>query len=133
MTTNNTADKTFAFRFIETDLSVQLELTNISKQTVKSIDILTIFLKNENASGGPSQVHIRFKTIESIQALQHFILPHTTWIDGKPVGNDRDQLSRLKGIIGEPNPYVLDISWQDKEEKMRFQRIPLGQVSLALP
>ena len=123
---NNRSDKTFAFRFIETGLNVELELMNISNQSVKSIDVLTIFLKNETSSGGPSQVHIRFKTIEHIPALQNLVIPHTTWIDGKPVSNDLDQLSRLRDIADGPNPYVLDISWQDAEDKMRFQRIPLG-------
>ena len=124
MIANSRSDKIFTYRFIGIDSNVQLELMNVSNQTVKSIDILTIFLKDESLSGGPSQVHIRFKTVECIQALKNHVLPHTTWIDGKPVGSDRDQLGRLKDISGAP--YVLDISWQDTEGKTRFQRIPLG-------
>jgi hypothetical protein len=54
------------------------------------------------------------------------VLSARTWIDGKPVDADRDQLARLKEIEGQVKPYVLDISWQDADEKMRFQRIPLG-------
>jgi hypothetical protein len=54
------------------------------------------------------------------------VLSPRTWIAGKPVDADRDQLARLEEIEGQVKPYVLDISWQDADEKMRFQRIPLG-------
>jgi len=33
----------------------------------------------------------------------------------------RDQLERLKVVVGETSPYVLEISWQDAEGKTRFQ------------
>jgi hypothetical protein len=100
---------------------------NCSDKTLKSVEILTIFLKDEETpGGGPSQAHIKFETIGSVPAQQNFVLPHRLWLNGKPVNNDRDQLERLKIIPGKPTPYVLDISWQDTEGKMRFQRIPLG-------
>jgi hypothetical protein len=54
------------------------------------------------------------------------VLFHRTWINGKPVNDERDQMVRLKVIAGEFSPYVLDISWQDAEGKARFQRIPVG-------
>jgi len=54
------------------------------------------------------------------------VLSHRTWINGRPVNDERDQMARLKVIAGEANPYVLDISWEDAEGKARFQRIPVG-------
>jgi hypothetical protein len=35
-------------------------------------------------------------------------------------------MERLKTIAGQANPYALEISWEDAEGKMRFQRIPVG-------
>jgi hypothetical protein len=54
------------------------------------------------------------------------VLSHRTWINGKPADVNDDQLGRLKIVAGEVTPYVLDISWEDGEGKMRFQRIPVG-------
>jgi hypothetical protein len=54
------------------------------------------------------------------------VLSPRTWINGKPVDKEHDQVARLKEIAGQVTPYVLDISWRDTEEKMRFQRIPVG-------
>jgi hypothetical protein len=54
------------------------------------------------------------------------VMSHRTWINGRPVNDERDQMVRLKIIAGEANPYVLDISWEDPEGKARFQRIPVG-------
>jgi hypothetical protein len=127
VSTNNSSGKPFSFRFIDGDSKVLLELMNVTDQTLRSVDILTIFLKDEETpGGGPSQAHIKFETIKCIQAQENLVLPHRTWINGRPVNNDHDQLERLKVIAGEPNPYVLDISWEDAEGKTRFQRIPVG-------
>ena len=120
-----TTEKPFTLRLFDSGSSVVLELTNRSDQTLKSVEILSIFLKDIEG-GGPSQAHIRFATIESIQPKEMAVLSPRTWIEGKPVDADRDQLTRLKAIEGQVKPYVLDISWQDAHEKMRFQRIPLG-------
>ncbi|MBA3256030.1 MAG: hypothetical protein H0W34_14155 [Pyrinomonadaceae bacterium] len=127
MSINNNTDKPFTFRFVDSGSAVVLELTNRGDQTLKSVEILSIFLKDiETLGGGPSQAHIRFETIESIQPRGMAVLSPRTWIAGKPVDADRDQLARLEEIEGQVKPYVLDISWQDADEKMRFQRIPLG-------
>jgi len=127
MSVNNNTDKPFTLRLFDSGSSVALELTNRGDQTLKSVEILSIFLKDiETLGGGPSQAHIRFATIESIQPREKAVLSPRTWIEGKPVDADRDQLTRLKEIEGQVKPYVLDISWQDANEKMRFQRIPLG-------
>jgi len=102
-------------------------LTNATEKTLKSIEILTVFLKDEETpGGGPSQAHIRFDAIESMQPKETAVLSHQTWINGKPSDADRDQLARLKVIPGEISRYVLDISWEDAEGKARFQRIPVG-------
>jgi hypothetical protein len=122
MSTNRKTEKTFICRFIDGPSKV-LQLTNASENSLKSIEILTVFLKEE---GGPSQAHIRFEGVRSMHPGENAILAHRTWINGKPADKDRDQLDRLKVIPGVVSPYVLDISWEDAEGKSRFQRIPLG-------
>ena len=126
----STKKKPFTFELVDVGANPVLELTNATDQTLKSIEILTIFLKDRETPGGPSQVHLRFEAVERILPKQKSIVPHTTLINRKPVDPDvdfgLDQLERLQVIPGEANPYVLDISWQDAEGKTRFQRIPVG-------
>ena len=120
-------EKPFTFRFVDAQSNLLLELTNASDLALRSIEILTVFLKNEEASsGGPSQAHIRFEAIERILPQEKSILSHRTWINGKPAGPGQDQLERLQVRAGQAHPYVLDISWQNAEGKTRFQRIPIG-------
>ena len=127
MSTNNPIDKPFVSRFIEGGSRVLLELTNATEEMLKSIEILTVFLKDEETpGGGPSQAHIRFDAIKSMQPREKAVLSHNTWINGTPAGADCDQLKRLKVIAGAVKPYVLDISWEDAEGKTRYQRIPVG-------
>jgi hypothetical protein len=117
----------FAFNFVDDGPNVVLELTNTTDHALRAVEVLTVFLKDEETQGGgPSQAHIRFDAIERILPQEKSIMPHKTWINGKPAALDRDQLQRLQLIAGEANPYVLDISWQDGEGKTRFQRIPVG-------
>ncbi len=123
-------EKPFTFRFVEAEDKFLLELTNATDRTLKSIEVLTVFLKDEvTPGGGPSQAHIRFDAIERILPTEKSIMPHRTWINGKPAGSERDLLGRLQVINGEPHPYVLDISWEDPDGKTRFQRIPVGHSS----
>jgi hypothetical protein len=105
---------------------VLVELTNASEQMLKSIEILTIFLKEKETGAGPSQAHIRFDGIKSMQPGEKAVLSHRTWINGKPAASDDDQMERLRLIAGRANPYALEISWEDPDGKMRFQRIPVG-------
>ena len=127
MSTNSKAGKPFIFRFIDTGSKVLLELTNTGDQTLKSMEILTVFLKDEETpGGGPSQAHIRFDAVKAILPKERTVLSHKTWINGRPSEIDHDQLERLKIITGKVCPYVLDISWEDVEGKTRFQRIPVG-------
>ena len=126
MTANSKPKKTFIFRFIDARPKVLLELTNATEQTLKSIEILTVFLKDEETDGGPSQAHIRFDAIKSMLPKEAAVLAHRTWINGRPADVNHDQLGRLKVVAGEVSPYVLDISWEDTEGKARFQRIPVG-------
>ena len=127
MTANSKTEKPFIFRFIDARPKVLLELTNATEQTLKSIEILTVFLKDEETpGGGPSQTHIRFDAIKSMLPKETAVLSHRTWINGMPADTDYDQLGRLKVIASEANPYVLDISWENEEGKTRFQRIPVG-------
>jgi hypothetical protein len=127
MTIDSKTEKPFTFEFIDEGSKVLLGLTNGCDQTLKCIEVLTIFLKDEETpNGGPSQANIKFNDTECIYPKEKAILSHRTWINGKPADPNQDQLERLKVIAGEVKPYVLDISWQDTDGKTRFQRIPLG-------
>ena len=118
--------KTFYFRFINGPSTVLVELTNSSEMTLTSVEILTIFLKDkETPGGGPSQAHIRFDGVKSMKPGETTVLSHRTWINGKPADADHDQMERLKLIADQVNPYALEISWEDPDGKMRFQRIPV--------
>jgi DNA-binding response OmpR family regulator len=122
-----TNETPFGFRFVDTNQRVLLELTNKTEMTMKSIEILTVFLKDEvTPGGGPSQAHIRFDRVGSVQPKEKTVLSHRTWINGKPATEEQDQLARLEIIAGTVKPYVLDISWEDVEGKTQFQRIPVG-------
>jgi hypothetical protein len=126
MTSNRIAEP-FTARFVEDGEKVFLELTNTTRQQLRCVEILTVFLKDEETpGGGPSQAHIRFDAIQHMKPQEKAVLSHRTWINGKPADPVQDQLKRLKIIAGEKNPYVLDISWEDEEGKSRFQRIPVG-------
>jgi len=127
MSTHNGKEKPFVFRFLETASTALLELTNVTEEHLKSIEILTVFLRDlETPGGGPSQAHIRFEGIKSIRPKETVELTHRTWINGKPVPPEADQLSRLKVIPGQVSPYALDISWEDAGGKTRYQRVPVG-------
>jgi hypothetical protein len=127
MTVNSNTEKPFTFEFIDEGSKVHLGLTNESDQTLKSVEVLTVFLKDEETlGGGPSQANIKFKDTECVHPKERVVLSHRTWINGKPVEANRDQLERLQVIAGAATPYVLDISWLDSDGKSRFQRIPVG-------
>ncbi len=124
---NGNSVKPFTITFIGTGETAQLELMNMTDAPLKSIEILTVFLKDEEiVGGGPSRAHIKFETIKHLQARERAVVPHRTWIDGKPSAPQFDQLERLKLRAGAASPYVLDISWEDGEGKSRFQRIAAG-------
>lgn len=117
---------TFLFTFLDEGTGVLLQLTNATSTTLRSVEILTIFLKDEATPGGPSQAHIRFEPVSAIQPMENVVIPHKTWINGKAAARDADQMARLRTATGKVKPYVLDISWQDLEGKTCFQRIPVG-------
>src|SRR6185295_7704538 len=120
-------EKLFTARFIDAAARVLLELTNTGDETCRCVEILAVFLKDEETpGGGPSRAHIKFDTVKSVLPKESTVLTHRTWIDGKPADAAHDQLERLKAVAGEAKPYVLDISWEDKEGKTRYQRIPVG-------
>lgn len=127
MGTGDNTGETFSVGFIDGEAKVLLELTNECDRTLKSVEILTVFLKDEETpGGGPSRVHISFEALNSIRSKEKSILSHKTWIDGKPAGPAHDQLQRLKVTTGERRPYTLDISWEDADGRTRYQRIPVG-------
>jgi hypothetical protein len=120
-------NKPFVFRFIDAKPRVLLELTNETERTLKSVEILTIFLKDEETpGGGPSQAHIRFDSIKAMLPQEKAVLSHRTWINGRPAEPDDDQMERLKVIAGSVKPYALDISWENSHGQTQFQRIPIG-------
>ncbi len=127
MSANAETKKPFSIRFIDAPSRVLLELTNVTEKTLKTVEILTVFLKDkETPGGGPSQAHIRFDRIESMKPRAKAVLSHTTWINGRPADTEHDQMERLKVIAGAENPYVLDVSWEDAAGRTRYQRIPVG-------
>lgn len=127
MNINGRIEKPFTVRFIDAGAKVLLELTNTTDEALKRVEILAVFLNDEETpGGGPSRAHIRFDALKSVQPKEKAVLSHKTWIDGRAAAPDHDQLGRLKVMAGEVRPYVLDISWEDGEGKSRFQRIPVG-------
>jgi len=117
----------FTFEIKGDGAATSLELTNASDETLKSVEILTIFLKDEvTPGGGPSKAHIRFEPITSVRPKETVVLPHKTWVDGKAALATDNELQRLRVVAGSVRPYVLDISWQNGEGKACFQRIPVG-------
>jgi hypothetical protein len=120
-------EKPLTFRFVDQDADLRLELSNAADHMLKGVEILTVFLKDlETPGGGPSQAHIRFDAVGTIRPKENVVLSHKTWVNGKIAAPDADLLMRLKVIVGQVKPYVLDISWEDPEGKTRFQRIPVG-------
>ena len=126
MTTNSNYKTPFVIRFMDIKPRILLELTNTTEMTLKSIEILTIFLKDEGPAAGSSRAHIRFDRINSVQPKGKAVISHRTWINGMPVNEAQDQIGRLQIVAGAVKPYVLDISWEDVDGKMQFQRIPVG-------
>jgi hypothetical protein len=127
MTMSHKIEKPFTARFLDGDEKVLLELTNTTDEVLRGVEILAVFLKDQGTpGGGPSRSHIKFESIKSVRPQEKAILSHRTWIDGKPVDADHDQLERLKVMAGEDKPYVLDISWETGDGKTRYQRIPVG-------
>lgn len=113
-------------RFMDTQPRMLLEITNTAATTLKSVEILTVFLKDEEGPSGPSRAHIRFDQIKSVQPHEKAVVSHRTWINGRPASDTQDQIGRLELVAGVAQPYVLDISWEDEDGKTQFQRIPVG-------
>ena len=103
-----------------------MEITNTTTTTLKCVEILTVFLKDEQGSTAPSIAHIRFDPIKSVQPNEKAVVSHRTWINGSPASDEQDQIERLESVAGAAKPYVLDISWEDVDGKTQFQRIPVG-------
>ena len=124
--TTNICRTPFLIRFMDTKPRVLLELTNTTEMTLKSIEILTIFLNDDRQAAGSSFAHIRFDRINFVQPKERAVISHRTWINGRPASEAQDQIGRLQVVAGAVKPYVLDISWEDLDGKMQFQRIPVG-------
>ena len=126
MTTISNYRTPFVIRFMDTKPRVLLELTNTTEMTLKSVEILTVFLKDDGPSAGPSRAHITFDRIDYVQPKEKAVISHRTWINGTPASEAQDQIGRLQVVAGAVKPYVLDISWEDLDGKVQFQRIPVG-------
>jgi len=123
---NNSSRAPLVIRFMDTKPRMLMEITNTTANTLKSVEILTVFLKDEEGPAGPSRAHIRFDAIKSVKPNEKAVVSHRTWINGRPVSDAQDQIGRLAVIAGAVKPYVLDISWEDLDGKTQFQRIPVG-------
>ena len=123
---SNNSKAPLAIRFMDTKPRMLMEITNTTAKTLRSVDILTVFLRNEEGPAGPSQAHIRFGTINSVRPNEKAVVSHRTWINGMPANDAQDQIRRLEVVVGAVKPYVLDISWEDLDGKTQFQRIPVG-------
>ena len=124
--TNTSSRAPLAIRFMDTKPRMLMEITNTSAKTLKSVEILTVFLKDEDGHAGPSRAHIRFDSIKCVQPNEKAVVSHRTWVDGRPVSDAQDQIGRLEVVAGAVKPYVLDISWEDMDGKIQFQRIAVG-------
>ena len=123
---SNNSKAPLVIQFMDTQPRMLLEITNTSAKTLKSVEILTVFLKDEEGPAAPSRAHIRFDQIKSVQPNEKAIVSHRTWINGRPANDAQDQIGRLEVVAGTVMPYVLDISWEDMDGKVQFQRIPVG-------
>ena len=124
--TNTTIRTPLVVRFINTKPRMLMEITNTTAKPLKSVEILTVFLTNDEGPAGPSRAHIRFDPIKSVQPNEKAVVSHRTWINGMPANDAQDQMARLEVVFGNTKPYVLDISWEDVNGKTQFQRIPVG-------
>src|SRR5678815_3913774 len=104
MTTINNYRTPFIIRFMDTKPRVLLELTNTTEMTLKSIDILTVFLKDEGPAAGSSRAHIRFDRINSVQPNGKAVISHRTWINGMPASEKQDKMGRLQVVAGAIKP-----------------------------
>ena len=123
---SNNSRAPWVIRFMDTKPRILMEITNTTANTLKSVEILTVFLKDEQDSNGSSRAHIRFDPIKSVQPNEKAVVSHRTWINGRPASDAQDQIGRLEVVAGAIKPYVLDISWEDVDGKTQFQRIPVG-------
>ncbi|HKU74618.1 MAG TPA: hypothetical protein VJR02_11900 [Pyrinomonadaceae bacterium] len=124
--TSNNRRAPLIIRFMDTKPRMLMEITNTTAKTLRSVEILTVFLKDEETSAGPSRAHIRFDPIKTVQPNEKAVVSHRTWINGSPASDAQDQIGRLEDVAGAIKPYVLDISWEDVDGKTQFQRIPVG-------
>ena len=93
--------KPFTARFVDAEARVLLELTNMGDETFKCVEILAVFLKDEETpGGGPARAHIKFDPVKSVLPNEKAVFSHRTFIDGRPADAGRDQLGRLKGGCG---------------------------------
>jgi hypothetical protein len=124
--TSNKNKTPLVIRFIDTHPRILMEITNMSASPLKSVEILTVFLKDEHGFTTPSRAHIRFDPVRSVQPNEKAVVYHRTWINGRPATDAQDQMGQLQAVEGMDKPYVLDISWEDVDGKIQFQRIPVG-------
>ena len=114
---SNNSRAPLVIRFMDTKPRVLMEITNTTAKPLKSLEILTVFLKDEEGPAAPSRAHIRFDPIKSVQPNEKAVVSHRTWINGRPASDAQDQIGRLEVIAGAVKPYVLDICWEDLEGK----------------
>ena len=124
--TNNNNRAPLVVRFIDSHPRMLMEITNTSVNPLKSVEILTVFLKDRQGLTTAARAHIRFDPIRFVQPNEKAVVYHRTWINGRPSSDAQDQIGQLEVVAGVVKPYVLDISWEDVDGKIQFQRIPVG-------
>ena len=125
MTTVSNYRTPFIIRFMDTKPRVLLELTNTTEMKLKSVEILTIFLKDDGPAANTSRAHIRFDRINSVQPKEKAVISHRTWINGMPASEAQDQIGRLQVVAGAVKPYVLDIPGRTRMGRCSFRESQL--------
>lgn len=78
-TISHKIEKPFTAKFIGAEEKVLLELTNTTGEVLKSVGILSIFLKDQGTPGGaPSRSHMKFDATKSVKPKEKAILSHKT-------------------------------------------------------
>ncbi len=81
MTSYSKTATPFTLSFTGDGSTTRLELMNETDLPLKCVEILTVFLKDEETVGAPSRAHLRFEAVKFIQAREKVVMPHKTLID----------------------------------------------------
>ena len=90
--TSNDNRAPLVIRFMDTKPRMLMEITNATTTTLKSVEILTVFLKDEQGSAAPLAT---FRFDPQIQFNKRKGgCSHRTWINGRQRNDAQDQIGR---------------------------------------